>query len=131
MDHIDLIPSEEGHARARAGDFLVVEAGEGIVRIPAAPILEIMNPSPPTLLPGAPPEVLGVVNYRGTPAPVVDLSRALEVGAVGPKHRVVVLRWKGRTIALAVEDVLSLTDSAESGAPVLALDTLLGSIFQA
>ena len=131
MDHIDLDPPERGDSRARAGEFLLVEVGEGVVRIPGATILEIMNPTPATPLPGAPPSVLGVVNYRGTPVPVVDLTRALERGVLGESPRVVVLRWKGREIALAVDDVLAMYETTEGAEPgsIVDLEALLGSIF--
>jgi purine-binding chemotaxis protein CheW len=131
MTHIDLGRFESRGSRARVGDFLVIRVAGGVVRIPAATILEIMNPMPATKLPGAPVEVLGLLNYRGSPATIVDLPRVLGRGAVRETHRLVVLRWGDREVALAVDDVVGLTDSSDGSSPPpeVDLDVLFGSIF--
>ena len=71
---------------------------------------EVVTSRPFTRLPGAAPEVAGLVNVRGRIVTVLDLGLALggDAAAAAPGHRVVVLEHGGRLVGLAVEDVLRI-----------------------
>ncbi len=113
------------------GEYLAVRLAGELVRIAAGPILEIMDPIAATELPGAPPQVLGLVNYRGSPATVVDLALAMErSGDPAARSRLVVIRWRGQDVALAVDEVVTLMDASggSSAPPIADLDAILGAI---
>ena len=66
-----------------------------------------------TPLPGAPPVVEGIIDYRGTIAAVFDMGRRF-VGRtlpVAPDHQFVIARsGSARTVALHVDRIEDLTD---------------------
>jgi purine-binding chemotaxis protein CheW len=73
-------------------------------------------------VPGAPDEVLGVINLRGTVVTVLDLRRRLGVPAVGigAEHRIVVIECEGERFGLLVDhvaDVRKVIDGAIKAAP--------------
>lgn len=61
----------------------------------------------PSALPGAPADVLGVINLRSETIPVVDLEARLpaSAGRVGVDHHLVVTSIGGIAIAIAVSHV--------------------------
>jgi chemotaxis-related protein WspB len=54
--------------------FLIFELGDDRYALPAALIAEVLPVVRIKRVPHAPPGVIGVFNYRGTPVPVIDLS---------------------------------------------------------
>jgi purine-binding chemotaxis protein CheW len=72
--------------------------------LPLRHVIETMRPLPTTPIPGAPSFVDGLAIIRGSPVPVVDLSRLLGV-ASGQPTRLVCVRVEGGRIALAVDHV--------------------------
>lgn len=70
-------------------------------------IREIRGWAPVTPLPHTPPEVLGVMNLRGTVIPIVDLSIKLGMAATNANERsaIVVTSVEGETIGLMVDRV--------------------------
>jgi chemotaxis-related protein WspB len=54
--------------------FLIFELGADRYALPAASIAEVLPVVRITRVPHAPPGVIGVFNYRGTPVPVIDLT---------------------------------------------------------
>jgi len=61
-------------------------------------------------LPGAPEGVLGAVDVRGTPVAVLDLRERLGLSAAppNPDGALLLARTRGRTVALAVDEVLGV-----------------------
>jgi purine-binding chemotaxis protein CheW len=85
----------------------VSRAGENIVALPLADVVEVMRPLPFSTLEGAPAFVLGAGRVRGAAVPVID-ARALLGGEAGPfaAKRWISLRLGTRRAALAVDEVL-------------------------
>lgn len=83
--------------------------------VPLADVREIMRPAPPTPVPGAPVDVLGIINLRGNIVTVLDGCRRLgltDTGAeVSPDQRLVIFHDNGESIGIrvdALQDVLEL-----------------------
>ncbi len=70
-------------------------------------IREIRRWSPVTVLPHAPPEVLGVMNLRGAVIPIFDLACYFGLGSTTAHERnvVIICAVKGRSIGILVESV--------------------------
>lgn len=63
-------------------------------------------------LPGAPDVVVGAINLHGDIVPVLDVRRRLGLAPRehGPEARLLVARSRLRVVALAVDDVVGVTD---------------------
>lgn len=66
-----------------------------------------------TLLPHAPPYVLGVMNLRGIVIPIIDLSEKLGFGAATPstRHVIIIIERDEQTVGLVadgVQEILSI-----------------------
>ena len=70
-------------------------------------IREIRGWSPSTPMPHSPPEVLGVMNLRGSVIPVIDLARRLGMPPTVPNERsaIVVAEVHGMVLGLLVDQV--------------------------
>lgn len=131
---------DEGPAAVSGRMLLRVVVGGGEVALPSEEIVEVLGASPIARVPGAPAEVAGIVNRRGTMTTVVDLGEALglEPAAADPEHRVVVVRFAGREVGIAVSDVLRIVGEEEAGAAaggrrplrVVEIEPLLGPVFR-
>jgi chemotaxis-related protein WspB len=94
--------------------FLLFRLGEDLYAIEAGRIGEVLPMVRVKALPGAPAGIAGLVNHRGTPVPVVDLS-LLAVGRPAPPRlstRIALLRdaapdgtprWLGLILERATE----------------------------
>lgn len=71
---------------------------------------EIITPRPFTRLPGAGPEVCGLIGFRGRVITVFDLGVVLGLRGAGtlPDHRLLLLDVGTRRVAAAVDDVVSI-----------------------
>jgi purine-binding chemotaxis protein CheW len=77
--------------------------------IPLDRVLEVMRPLPTEAIAGAAPFVSGMCVVRGVPAPVVNLGLLLG-GSSGRPSRYVTVRDDGRSVALAVDDVVGIRE---------------------
>lgn len=70
-------------------------------------IREIRRWSPVTVLPHAPPEVLGVMNLRGAVIPIFDLACYFGLGQTQANERnvVIICAVKNRSVGILVESV--------------------------
>ena len=101
----------------RADDALEIIAfmlNEQQFAVRTTSIREIRGWAPVTPLPHTPPEVVGVMNLRGTVIPIVDLSSKLGMPPVEATERsaIVVTSVKGKTIGMMVDrvsDILSVS----------------------
>ena len=75
-------------------------------------VVEVVRAVEITPLPGAPDVVEGLIDFRGTIAPVFDMRlRLLGTHAdITPDHRLIAARSAGRLVALHVEVVDGLVD---------------------
>ena len=54
--------------------YLLFSLGPDRYALPAACVVEVLPWVAMKLLPGAPPGVAGLINYRGRPVPAIDVS---------------------------------------------------------
>lgn len=57
--------------------YVLTHLGESLLAVRADQVLEVLELPWLSSWPGSPPDVVGVVDYRGVPAPVIDPSRRL------------------------------------------------------
>jgi purine-binding chemotaxis protein CheW len=88
------------------GALLVFRAGDKLVALPLADVVEVMRPLPISKLEGTPRFVLGAGRVRGAAVPVIDARVLLEGDAARPATRWISLRLGTRRAALAVDEVL-------------------------
>lgn len=107
-----------------AGLCLLCRVGALTCALQLEAVAETMRPLPISSLAGAPPFVIGLAVIRGVPTPVVDASRLLNGTASIQPLRFVRLLIPGRSVALAVDEVIGIRDlsaqSFEALPPVLA-----------
>ncbi|HLF06005.1 MAG TPA: chemotaxis protein CheW [Thermoplasmata archaeon] len=108
------------------GKSLVIRAGPILCAVPLHSVSETMRPLPTEPLSGMPPFVKGISVIRGTPTPVVDLNVVLGNSAEARPRRYVLLRLKGRPVAIAVTEVLGVEDLGNR--PLADPPPLLGSV---
>ncbi len=75
----------------------------------ASSVAETMRPLPIAELSGAPAGVLGMTVIRGEAVPVVDAGAALGLPGASSPSRFVTVRAGERLVALAVEEVVSVS----------------------
>ncbi len=102
--------------------FLLFQIGRERYALETANILEVVPLLTVKQLPGAPPGVAGIINYRGRPVPVLDLSEVLagRVAEARFSTRIVMVRMQDehrgtQCLGLIVENATSvLQQRAES-----------------
>lgn len=97
--------------------LLVVDVDGHRCALPADVVVEIHPAVQLARLPDAPEVVVGMVNRRGRPLPVLDLRRRLGLPgrSLRPEDRLVVLALPGREVALLVDAAVDmLTVPAEA-----------------
>jgi purine-binding chemotaxis protein CheW len=86
---------------------VVCRTGDRLCALPVERVVETMRPLPVEGLRSAPPFVVGVAVIRGAAVPVVDAGRLLGA-AGGDVSRFVTVRAGGRTVAIAVDEVVGV-----------------------
>src|SRR5690348_9894294 len=106
----------DGHEVSGGPDQQVVifRLGESSYAIEIAAVREIIRPQPITVVPQAPPCVVGVINLRSTVVPVLDLRKrcGLPEGEQTRESRVVVVQVGSESVGLqvdAVSEVITLS----------------------
>ena len=90
-----------------SGQWLLCRIGASVGVLPLAAAVETYRPLPIEPVMGGPPFVLGLAVVRGTPLPVVDLTR-LVTGEPGRPGRFVTVKARDRHVALAVDAVIGV-----------------------
>lgn len=90
-------------------------------------VREIRGWTPATILPHAPPFVLGVINLRGSVVPIVDLSARLGLRPSEPddRHVIVIAVVGTQTVGFlvnAVADIIGINQSEVQPTPDVASD---------
>lgn len=105
------------------GSLLWFEVAGSPAALPVDQILEIRAPGRTTAVPGAPGEVLGLIQHRGRMIPVIDLGQRLggtsrDSSPERAPGAFVIIQSVGRSLrrscALAVDRVWGVRDAAES-----------------
>ena len=85
--------------------FLQLQIGEDSYVLDTERVVEVLPLVRIQPIPGSPPGVAGLFNYRGTPVPVIDLTQ-LTLGHCAPRRlstRLIVLRYNLYRLALMAE----------------------------
>jgi purine-binding chemotaxis protein CheW len=93
--------------RATGASWLLCRNGAVLAALPIENVVESMRALPMVQVAGAPPYVLGLSIIRGAPVPVVDIGLIVN-GAPGRAARLVTVRTAGRSIALAMDEVIGI-----------------------
>jgi purine-binding chemotaxis protein CheW len=90
--------------------WVVFLCRDGRFGIPLAAVREIVTPRPFTRLPGAGPEICGLIGLRGRVVTVVDLGFVLRGHAAATlrEHRLLLLDIDGRRVGAAVDEVVTI-----------------------
>lgn len=100
--------------------FLLLAAADRWFGVPLNRVLEVVTSREYTRLPGAPAQVLGLVNLRGRVVTVIDLASALRLtDGPGEQLRIAVVEHAGKRVGIAVGDttrILMIDPSALSPA---------------
>jgi len=113
--------------------MLICRIRGGLCALSLSQVVETMRPLPTEWVAGAPPFVSGLAVIRGMAVPVVDAARLIGGGdgELGRARRFVTLDLGGRTVALAVDDVVgvrTLSASSRHDLPPLLKDAARESI---
>jgi purine-binding chemotaxis protein CheW len=104
-------------------ELVVVRLGGCRYALPMASVAEVGRPPALTRVPGLPPFVAGVANWRGRVLAVLDLRSLLQAGVepLDRRGRLVVLQHAGVRVGLLVEQIASgVRLDPETVEPVLA-----------
>ncbi|HWO88009.1 MAG TPA: chemotaxis protein CheW [Gemmatimonadales bacterium] len=89
--------------------LLLFRSGGQVLAVEAGAVREIIPAGQITRIPGTSRAVLGLINVRGTLVPVVDTAAAAGIGSSnGAAGTVILVERRGRTVGLAVDEVLDL-----------------------
>lgn len=88
-------------------EILTFDLAGGRYALATRAVREVVRAVEITVLPGAPRVIDGVVDVRGELVPVLNLRRRFRLPEteVAPGEHFVVVRWKGRALALRVDRV--------------------------
>jgi len=113
-------------------DALLVEMAGQRWALPAGRVREVLRAAALTGVPQAPAALLGLLQLRGEPVPVLDLGARVGLGArplAARDHIVVVETSEGRTVGLRVDRPLELASlTASDRRPAEALSPTLAGI---
>jgi len=96
-------------------------------------VREIRGWVPATIIPHAPPCVLGVINLRGAVVPIVNLATRLNLEVMAPTSRsvIIIAQVNGQIVGLlvdAVSDILSVSTDEIQPTPDVVTDDAQGFI---
>jgi purine-binding chemotaxis protein CheW len=100
---------------ASPGSWLLCRAGAHLCAVPLVRILEVMRMMPVEPVADAPVFLRGISVIRGAPVAVIDLGRLLGQARTAPT-RIITVHIDGRTLGLAVTEVVGVRGEAEVGA---------------
>ncbi len=88
-------------------EFVTFSAGEQVFCIQITRIREIRRWAPVTALPHTPPDILGVMNLRGSVIPIMDLGARLGLGQTAANERnvVIIVIHEETSVGLLVQSV--------------------------
>lgn len=99
---------------SRAVSYVAFVVGGVRYAVSIAHVKEVMRPLSVAPVPRAPSAIVGVADYRGEIAVVLDLRQhfGVQAGADDPqKHRWIVLRLASLSLSLVVDDVIGVVPS--------------------
>ncbi|HVZ81985.1 MAG TPA: chemotaxis protein CheW [bacterium] len=120
-ESISTVPSSAG------AQWVIFQLSACELALPIQRLREIIRPGEMTLVPKAPPAVVGVINLRGRVLPVVDLRRAFKMPVLDPTDdsRILVVELGTQSVGFLVDRVLEVLRAPED-----ALESPPGSILE-
>jgi two-component system chemotaxis response regulator CheV len=97
-------------------DVIPIRLGNSWILIRAEVVSEFLSSTPWLSVPGSTPLLPGVMTWRGRAIPVLDLPRALNIGAIAPLDacpRVMVVEHDTGAVAVPVEGAREVKTVAE------------------
>jgi purine-binding chemotaxis protein CheW len=110
---------------------VVFRLGERSYGIELAAVREILRPRAATRLPGAPAEVVGLINVRGAIVTVIDLGVALRVRDTPTAGSVMLVEHGPKVVGVAVDEVLEVQRSADDALEEAPSDVRAGGAVRA
>lgn len=110
-----MIESKETHTPnddELAHEYLVVKVRDNLYGIIASDVIEVTSQTAPTIVPGMPTFILGVVSFRGKIVPVVDCAIRLGVNHISKPHKLpklVYLQSNAEITGLLVDDIVRIS----------------------
>lgn len=103
----ELLARPEHSSDASDGQaIMILTTGGERYALPLEQVSEVITDAPVAPVPGAPPQVAGVIQVRGDLRPVFDLARMLgHPAAAAESNTVVLFRRQGREMGFRVESV--------------------------
>ena len=97
----------DGEVASDANQYLTFRLGNEEYGVDILSVQEIKGYVQTTRLPNSPPEIIGVLNLRGTVVPIIDLRRkfGLEVVEYTSFTAIVVVVVRGRVMGMIVDSV--------------------------
>ncbi|MCC5863398.1 MAG: chemotaxis protein CheW [Gammaproteobacteria bacterium] len=108
LDARDLLDAGNTGKQVKTGERCIAfRVGDECYAIELVVVKEVITPPPIVPVPGAPPEVLGVINLRGSVVTVINSRRVLSLDGVptGAQARVLVLDEDGQEVGVLVDSV--------------------------
>ena len=93
--------------------LLVFRVGEVQCAVEASAVREILPVQPATRVPGAPEQVVGLINVRGRIITLVDAHKCLGQRLQDAEGSLVLLELGSRTVGLIVDEVIDLISVGE------------------
>ena len=93
--------------------LLVFRVGEVQCAVEASAVREILPVQPATRVPGAPEQVVGLINVRGRIITLVDAHKCLGQPLQDTEGSLVLLELGSRTVGLIVDEVIDLISVGE------------------
>ncbi len=106
------LPARAGGKEEKKTQLVTFLVGEAFCGIDIQRVQEIHKPKERTLVPHAPPYVLGIFSLRGKMVTLIDLARKMGIPNPGPgrETRDIILNAQGETIGLRVGKVCGVID---------------------
>lgn len=108
LDARDLLDAGSSGKQVKLGERCIAfRVADECYAIELVVVKEVISPPPFVPVPGAPAEVLGVINLRGSVVTVINSRRVLSLEGVpaGPQARVLVIDEEGQDVGVLVDSV--------------------------
>jgi purine-binding chemotaxis protein CheW len=117
MNNLPEIYLTEENSNPIGEKFVVFTLGDELFAVSARNVSEVASPLSITALPKAPEWLFGITNLRGEIVSVINLPKLWkrEIPATFAKPKLIILRGKNGTLALAADrlnEIVSLADDA-------------------
>lgn len=107
--------------------YVRVRVASETYALPVEHVLEVARLGEVTAVPGARPEVIGLLSLRGRVLPVVDLARLLRISRREPPGQLLVAEWGGVRAGFAIDGVSEVGELPEPTAQTES-DLLTGAV---